>query len=411
MASVSTVAAGADGSDTGVGTHPDVLYERAARSSSPEVSTHVTQPSATPVDVSAAEQEDLNTFARQRGVSLSPAQVRQRYGWRDDFAVTVTAIREQHPNTLAGSAAEPGDGYDAWVAFTGDAPTGVEKTLAGLPVPVQIREGQGWNEPGLVEPAEQLHAELMSHSDVVSSVATDPDVNTGSVTVRIRPRDGMSTAAASTQLRGLATSDEVTNLIDQIPPEVAVEIRIDESVGYEPETVYGGGRLSTCTAGFSVQRANSPSQRGVTTADHCQNSQNYAGRNVLTWYGRMATLDGDVQWHRSSEAVGGRFHHDTGSLRNQGQIADPAVGTPLCKYGITTRKTCSEVYKLNQCRSEYCGLAMTYEHVSDDGDSGGPWYSGTTAFGIHSGHSQGAVLRSMFTPVREAHLRLGLLLL
>lgn len=125
----------------------------------------------------------------------------------------------------------------------------------------------------------------------------------------------------------------------------------------------------------------------------------------------MAPLDGDVQWHRSSEAVGGRFHFDTGSLRSQGRIADPVGGTPLCKYGTTTRRTCDSVYKLNQCRDVYCGLAMTWERKAAPGDSGGPWYSSTTAFGIHSGRSHGAASRDVFTPVREAHLRLGLLLL
>lgn len=44
------------------------------------------------------------------------------------------------------------------------------------------------------------------------------------------------------------------------------------------------------------------------------------------------------------------------------------------------------MYKLNQCRGICCGQAMTHRQKAANGDSGGPWYWGTTGYGVHFGY-------------------------
>lgn len=52
-------------------------------------------------------------------------------------------------------------------------------------------------------------------------------------------------------------------------------------------------------------------------------------------------------------------------------------------------------------------MTMVKEVITEPGDSGGPWFLGTTAYGIHSGRARVWFrLRSVFTPV--ALLREGL---
>jgi len=177
-------------------------------------------------------------------------------------------------------------------------------------------------------------------------------------------------------------------------------------LGGGTDTVSGGGSLTTCTAGFSV--SSGPYAHGIITAEHCGNSQQYFGRSVLTWRASHAGGSGDVKFHSSTESSDARFYYTSGATRAITATANPVSGMSICKYGKTTLNTCDEVYKFNQCRGSYCGLAMTHRHRSDGGDSGGPWFWGSTGYGVHSGFKTYlAIERAMFTPIRAGASVLG----
>jgi streptogrisin C len=157
-------------------------------------------------------------------------------------------------------------------------------------------------------------------------------------------------------------------------------------------------------------RTSDTSQRGITTAAHCSNSQKFNGRSVLTFISQHAGSQGDAQWHRSSEYVSTRFYYKPGATRNVERVATPALGQRICRYGKTTGAHCDDVYKKNQCRDVYCGLMATHRRHAEGGDSGGPWYYGPTAYGIHHGWKTIFLIRrDLFTPVRQAHSVLGVL--
>lgn len=57
----------------------------------------------------------------------------------------------------------------------------------------------------------------------------------------------------------------------------------------------------------------------------------------------------------------------------------------MCKYGRTTRYTCSTVYGTGYCNDGYCGLYASAAMMVEPGDSGGPWFYGSGAKGITNG--------------------------
>lgn len=385
-----------------------VIYVREA-GARPVPSSYLLEQSATAVRTSPEEQHDLALLATQRGMTLDEA--RARYEWVPVFSESVQALRDRYPDSFAGAAAQPSDDFDAWIAFKGNAPPGLSTLFASTPVQVQVREGMTWSEAELVASAQDLHYALLASPDVADA-ATDPDVESGTINIKIEPEAGLLPLTAAAKLQALVGSDDVSTLISQLPPRVAVQIQAVPDIDGGLDTVFGGGPLTACTAGFSVVRQNASNERGITTADHCGNSQRYSGRNVLTYIRSMPVNYGDAQWHRSTEPVSGTFYYSRGVVRNPSGIGDAVAGSPVCKFGQTSGATCDEVYRLNLCRSVYCGLTTTFERLAAGGDSGGPWYWGTTAHGIHSGYlGSAAVPRDMFTPVRAAHVRLGVLLL
>lgn len=78
------------------------------------------------------------------------------------------------------------------------------------------------------------------------------------------------------------------------------------------------------------------------------------------------------------------------------------------KLGRTTFYTCDTTYLDNQCRDSWCDMMTMSSRLADGGDSGGPWFWSTTAYGIHSGWiTIGGAPRDMFTPINSGLSVLG----
>ena len=159
--------------------------------------------------------------------------------------------------------------------------------------------------------------------------------------------------------------------------------------------LYGGLTLSPCTAGYSV--THSDGRQGITSAAHCGQEQTFNGTDLDFV---QALLGGkyDVQWHEAPgftlrnlvyDGSGNRYVYGTESVNDQ------TVGEYVCKYGITTGFDCGDIVAIDfqptdqtGC-SNYCSFSATFIRVHKDGvdladvgDSGGPWFSGNTAYGI-----------------------------
>lgn len=169
-----------------------------------------------------------------------------------------------------------------------------------------------------------------------------------------------------------------------------------------------------CTWGFTVQPTISDGGgHGLATARHCDDgSGTRTARYRTHGSGSSGTLTrvriaskgtGDMAfWRTNGHLVdGSRFYCAYQTICSINRVARPYAGLKLCSYGRTSGKRCdNEVYRLNECSSGYCRLAMTHRNRQAGGDSGGPWSSGGTAYGItHGAKSYRLISRGLFTPV------------
>ncbi len=170
--------------------------------------------------------------------------------------------------------------------------------------------------------------------------------------------------------------------------------------------IYGGLGLSGgCTSGFST-RTTTGGQRGISTAGHCPNSESYGGHN-LPFQAERFQGSQDVQWHSIPSGdtarpwvydgiAGGStpyYRVITGTLGRSGQ----PVGALVCSYGVATHYRCGRIVWKNYAPSYVPSAQATFivlhndngDDIANLGDSGGPWFSGGTAYGIHSGDYNG----------------------
>jgi streptogrisin D len=188
--------------------------------------------------------------------------------------------------------------------------------------------------------------------------------------------------------------------------------------GFAPQ-LQGGDAILTdtgarCSAGFNTTG-------GVITAGHCT-----AG--FPNW---SVSGGGFLGQSLDSQFPG----NDFGLIANQGQPASPSVnlyngtsqsitaagnavaGQSICKSGSTTGVTCGTVQATNVTVTYAEG--QVFQTVQTDvctqpGDSGGSWFSGSTAIGITSGGTVGgcgAGFQSFFQPVTEALAAYGVSLI
>lgn len=109
---------------------------------------------------------------------------------------------------------------------------------------------------------------------------------------------------------------------------VPVELVITDALhnGGSEVTVYGGGSLSNCTAGFTVRRT-SGTEKGIVTAEHCPDGQDYEGSNVLRYVSRLVPNSGDIPYMRITGATAGRyFYNDVGRLSAQTRLKHSGGG-------------------------------------------------------------------------------------
>lgn len=249
------------------------------------VSSSVLMPSATqPERYSEAVEADLAAVATERGISQEEA--RARYGWQEQAARSLTALKERFPQDVAYSKMEDGSSLGLVIAFRDDVPNGAARSVSGLPVRVVLISDVGYSESEFVDAVAQVHYQSIDAfgTDLVSSGG---DIEAGTIETVV---DGGSARAASTVL-----SDRVSVGRRSIP----VRLTVEPHVGGQGDVLYGGGQLSTCTAGWPVNRQTNQAIVGLTTASHCADYQRYSGRDVLVFAAAMTSTRGDVQWHQA----------------------------------------------------------------------------------------------------------------
>jgi len=153
-----------------------------------------------------------------------------------------------------------------------------------------------------------------------------------------------------------------------------------------------------CSAGFAILVEG---VRYILTAGHCT-------EHGLDWQGIGPTVDTHfpvTDYGRVRDLSGSghsRVDLYDGSTQRILRAGTPQVGQPVCKSGMTTKKTCGKVLGLNQTVNFGEGKQVVGTIATDIpigiGDSGGPLFYAGVGYGVLSGGNSQV---SFFQPLRS----------
>lgn len=338
---------------------------------------------------------DAQAYARNEGVSADEAARRLRI--QRDMGPVIDRLRTTHKARLAGIVIDHKPVYRIRVRLTGETPIVAQNIpVGGSELPVAFETGAKATLDALVASLRANQAAVARHYPNLAGIGTDE--GTGEIVVRVMA----PTAEAATAARGKFA--DVQKLLGQ-------PARIEITDAYPTAAdVRGGSRVesstgSWCTTGFSVK--NTAGTTGVITAGHCANALTYYNPN---WTSIALTLvsgteyfdnDQDVQVHTSGYTERPEFYYDdnktaTRILTGRRYRSSTAYNDNVCHRGETTGYSCGYVQQTNYApynpNGSLCGgqaCSPVYVRLTGStlecagGDSGGPWFASTVAFGIH----------------------------
>ena len=338
--------------------------------------------------------EDAGAYARIFDVSIDVA-LRRLVAQQVSVAAT-DALARTYADRLAGIVIDHGEPYRIVVSLTGDAPVPDQVIHAGsLDVPVQFTTGAGATRAAIIAAIAAHQAELRAALANPPGMGVDP--RTGRLVVMVKSSDIADAGADALAARFSA--------IAGVPVEIRSLGSLDSDLALE-----GGGRLigpdpvsgrrNLCTAGFV---ATDGARTAIATAAHCPDSlfDTAPGRPdvALTMIGAWGARYQDVQLHTASEPMAPLFlvgksppvSRSVTSWRNRDSTR---VGDFVCHRGERTGYSCATVAFVDFAPAgDLCAgpCPPTWVAVRGPdcgrGDSGGPVFSRTTAFGLMKGAS------------------------
>lgn len=392
------------------------LTAMSAGSDAPARESHVIRLSAEgPAPVLTAEEvEDLTRYAKQ--VGADPEQEINGARGVEQFASVVETLQNEFPDIFVGEMWDPPWSTAARAAVTvnEDPPARFIEELETVGVPIDIVVKR------LPTRVERLKATETAHNAVREFLQSDQvftiaDQDTGAITVRATaPPDDRATlqASAKSHIRQAFNEQQLTRFTVNVEL-VTDPVVVDESGGY---------RLSGCTGGYSVKKVQKKTGAiigwGISTAAHCSGMTTYNGRAITAG---ASNTSADVRWYQYNSGTDtALFQYQLGMTRNVTTVANPVLNQRICDFGYGTvdyggggnpSGLCAYVAATGSCTATTCSKVVMDSKVTVGGDSGGPWYFGSTAKGIHSGEAlvgsgSSAHYVSQFAPISSL---LGLL--
>lgn len=349
--------------------------------------------------VQSAEQAiaaDAQAYARSTGVSQGEAVRRLRM--QRDMGDLIEQLRAAHKGRLAGIVVDHEPNYRLRVRLTGPEAVAERKVpLGGSELPVAFETGAKATYEGLRGSLRANQAAVARLYPNLAGIGIDESTSEIVVTV--------NAPAAPDAEAARAKGGELQTILGQ---PFRIEITDSYPVMHD---VRGGSLVSPTTAGHCTSAfvvKNTAGTTGVTTAAHCGNTLNYYNPNMtsipLTLVAGSEYLDADqdVQVHTSAYVERPEFYWDDGktaarTLTGRRLRSSTAFNDNVCHRGETTGYSCGYVQQTDYapynptnplcggpCSAVYIRLTgATLECAG--GDSGGPWFASTVAFGIHKG--------------------------
>ncbi|WP_157073332.1 hypothetical protein [Kribbia dieselivorans] len=347
-----------------------------------------------------AQVQDALTYAEGEDLAVDEALLRdERAAERQRIS---DSLERRDPGHFAGVTADS-DGVPV-VHVSSDSVPSAYRTVLG-----ESRSG-AWVQQSVLslDDADALLVHLNERlGELARASAMSWDVAEQKVTVTLPTEDTASRALSL--VRG------------QLPEGVTVEARADTGLVVAPDdsSMRGGGYLDArgCTAGFVMRKTTDGTKRN-STAGHCLSldfdgdCSKYSSRYSnhvsdggsteakRTWC-RYHPMEGDIALLTTGTFTPlPTFYYDFNQKRYVTGAASsrPAIDHRIYHFGATTGMTYAFVESTNACHGGVCGMIGMRNADRARGDSGGPWYAGGYAWGIHHGVHTTADTAT-FTPI------------
>jgi len=350
--------------------------------------------------------QDGAEYARLYGVPLAQA-MRELQAEQDSVPAT-EALTAEFADRLAGISIAHDGGFQIVVLLTGDEAV-APRTIAagGLAVPVVFQTGAPATRVQILAAIAKHQADIRAALHSPPGMGVDPKA--GKLVVMVNSRDvgedgteGLAArfaGIAGVPVEVVAWGDTISALTSSGSIGVAGGGRV---LGFDPQI----NHKAVCTSGFVVTDG---SRTALSTAAHCPDQLSYidpSGAEVpLTMIGAWGAWYQDVQIHVPTDGEAGPlaplFYADKGktalrpvtSWRNR---TATRAGDLVCHRGEKTGYSCAEVaYPDYTPPGDLCAGPCEPTWVAvrgpdcKGGDSGGPVFAGTIAFGLVKGDSAG----------------------
>ena len=352
------------------------------------------QPSVAPpiLTRAAAVREDAAVYAGQHLVSLAEAVRRLRI--QEASVPDTDRIAAEFRDRLAGISIEDSPAYRIVVLLTG-AEQVPDRTLhlAGSEVTVAFRTGARATHAQAIAAMRRHLIDL--RSELPGARGAGYDQRTGEVVLLVRPEDAEKFGVAAIRARA--------EQVGSVPVRVEINALRESNMAVAGGGLIDGanpadGRRYRCTSGFVVTDG---TRDAIATAAHCPDDVVYRDLNgaaiPLPFESQNGLAYQDVQINLSPERLQPLFYSDrkAGQLRKLSSwrnLASTRAGDFVCHWGESSGYSCGEVELTDYAPpGTLCGgpCEPTWVTVQGPGciagDSGGPAFSGTTAFGIAKG--------------------------
>lgn len=336
------------------------------------------------------DRPDAAAAAKAVGVSaeemLAMAPVMEAFG---DY---VGALRDAIPERVAAARIVYHPALALQLAFVGEAPpeatTLRPKSLSSANI--ELVSGAPYSEVELQARARKVHAALRAQG--YTAIRTGTDGFRGVVQARVAPVPG-----ASAKLAGIGAAKAVADAEGDTEVSLASPGDFSAQAGLR-----GGTKLDPgCTSAFSVKR---DGERGLATAGHCSPTQ-YGGPGpawpLISSTKHQGSL-GDMRVYRTAGTELPSFYSGDGAgprpVKKVRATNSIITGEAMCFNGRVNQYECARVADPSMScdfpddSAGTIGLLVEMEEVvTASGDSGGPWFLGSEAIGIHTGRCGGSV--------------------
>jgi hypothetical protein len=332
--------------------------------------------------------QDAEQYAAQFGVT--PDEALRRLRAQQESVAATDAIAREFASRLAGISIEHSPQYRIAVLLTGPEPI-ADRTAGG--VPIVFRTGAGATHAQAIDALRKHLIDL--HAELPGARGAGYDQRTGEIVLLIPNSDA--------QKYGLEAIRARAQQVSGVPVRVVINDLIEQNMTVDGGGRVGGinavtGRSNLCTTAFVVTDG---ARNGVATAAHCPDELTYyytdGSTAPLAFAGQWGAGYQDVQVNLSQEASAPLFYANRGAgslrrLTSWRNVASTRAGDFVCHYGESSGYSCATIELTDYAPpGTLCGgpCSPTWVTVKGPGcipgDSGGPVFSGSVAFGIAKG--------------------------